>query len=249
MDLLDEITPLKSNNRFMLLKSNSTNNYGSSLSSFFYNKIRRETISARPRAKSSIKNGMKKSKTQKKNMVLSDTPLFFSEIKNKNVRNFYETVLRNCCKEKEPKERLLKNLFRINNNKKYPLLLKTKNKKKFNKSKSLISENIEKKSKTSNNLPFILISQNNNNTSHITNINNDIEKTNFKITNNIKIQSLLLKDAKDHETNKQSNKLKFYPISKNMKKSQSIKKTNLFKNFIIAEEREKEIKKYNNPII
>ena len=237
---IDEIQSLTSNKRFKLIKSNSSNNYGSSLSSFSYNNnIRREIISARPRFKSPLKIGFTRAKSPKNNMILSNEPTFLNQIKNKNVRNFYETVLKNCCREKEPKQRCLKNIFKINNNNRDSFLLKSKDKKKINRNKSLRCESTEKKSRTSNNLPFIILSQNYN-LSNFNSINNDNEKTNIKISNKIKIQSILYKAAKNSSMKKQNNKIKFFPKSTNKKKSITIEKTNLFKNVLTAQEKNKE---------
>ena len=231
---IDEIQSLTSNKRFKLIKSNSSNNYGSSLSSFSYNNnIRREIISARPRFKSPLKIGFTRAKSPKNNMILSNEPTFLNQIKNKNVRNFYETVLKNCCREKEPKQRCLKNIFKINNNHRDSFLLKSKDKKKINRNKILRCESTEKKSRTSNNLPFIILSQNTN-LSNFNSINNDNEKT------NIKIHSILYKAAKNLSIKKQNNKIKFFPISTKRKKSITIEKTNLFQNVLIAQEKNKE---------
>ena len=119
MDLNEGIQEMNNNKKLRFSKSRSSNNFGSTFTFFPHNNLVREAITSRPRAQSSIKYSLMKSKSQKKNMVLSgmDTPLFLGQIKNKKVRNFYETILKSCCKEKEPKERHLKNIFRINKNK------------------------------------------------------------------------------------------------------------------------------------
>ena len=212
MDLIDEISPLKSNKRFILVRNNSSNNFGSTLSSFSYNK--REILNSKYRPKTPVRSGMLRFK--KKDMVLSDTPAYFSHIKNKNVRNFYENVLKSCCKEKEPKERFLKNIFRINNKPTYVLRSKDKNNNNIN---NLKNEKIGKKFRTTSSLPFIPFIQNRGansiNNSIINNsiINNDNEKTNN--IKKIKVQSLFSKNAKkNNEFIKQNNIINIYPLSK-----------------------------------
>ena len=243
MEINDEFPQMKYKQRFKFVKSRSVNNFGLSVTSFSNKNLRKEDITSKTRVKPFKKNGLIKSKSQKKDMILSDMDnrLFFSHIKNKNVRNFYETVLKSCCKEKEPKERFLKNLFRMNN-KKHTLVLKSKDKDKdkdkINNSKNnLINEKTEKKSRTSNSLPYIILSQNNNNNSSA--INNDNKKTIFNKSNNKKTQSLFYKDANKNDFNK-NNKIIFSPISKSVKKKTIIGRNNLLKSFIISFEKDKE---------
>jgi hypothetical protein len=177
-------------------------------------------------------------------MVLSgmDTPQFFGQIKDKNVRNFYETILKSCCREKEPKERHLKNIFRMNKNKnqRNSFVLKSKEKDKINNSiNNSKIENTEKKFRTSSSLPYIVLPQNISTIS----TNNDNEKTNVKNSNNKKMQSLFSKAANNNDLNNHKNKIKLRPISRSAKKNTIFEKTNLFKTAIICLDKDKEKEK------
>ena len=235
MDLIDEISPLKSNKRFILIRNNSSNNFGSTLSSFSYNK--REIMSSRYRPKTPVRSGTLRFK-KKEDMILSDRTLYFSHIKNKDVRNFYENILRSCCKEKEPKERFLKNIFRTNNKPTY--VLKSKDKIKNNNINNLKGEKNEHKFRTLSNLPFMPFIQN----SGVNSINNSIINNNKEKTNNIKnskVQLLFPKKAKkNNEYLKKNNIINIYPLSKSIKKYNLLVKNNIFKNLLIHSDKDKE---------
>ena len=240
MDLIDEISPLKSNKRFILVRNNSSKSIGSTLSSFSYNK--REIMSSRYRPKTPVKGGTLRFK-KKEDLILSDRPVYFSNIKNKIVRNFYENVLRSCCKVKEPKERLLKNIFRANNKPTYVLKSKDKNKNNNNNINNLKGEKIETKFRTLNNFPFIPFIRN----SGVNSINNSIINNDNEKTNNIKnrkVQLLFSKiQKKNNEYIKQNNIINIYPLSKSIKRYNLLVKNNISKNLLIYSDKDKENKK------
>lgn len=225
MESRDESPILKSNHK-TLFKNNSTNNFGST---FLYNLkyLRNDLMKKTITPKKDNINNIRFKSAKKKLLFLPDEQLFFSQIKNKQVRNFYETILKNSCRVKELKTKHLKNIFRIKNSNN--VLLKSNQKEAENIFDLHNNNNKEKKSRTSNNLPFIQFSQNNNNNNYsINNIqdNNsnsiDIEikrsvdntKKNTKAT----IPSLFLKKSREkNKIRNSSYKIKINPISSNYK--------------------------------
>ena len=221
MDSTEDIPLAKSKKRNTLIKSISTNGFGT-LFSYNLDILRKQIKSARTRNKTP-KNELKLTKK----LILPDEQLFFSEIKNKKVRNIYETILRNSCKEKEPKLKHLKNIFRLKNTK--TNLLKPKMKNEIDIIINLQS-NKEKKSRTSNNLPFIKLSQNQNlnnvNSFYNSNINGDIDSKTI-INYNNKIPSLFLKKDKKNTNLNQSNNINILPISFDYKNKKIIKRRSI----------------------
>ena len=185
MDISDEIQRIKSNGKPTLLRSMSSNNFGTTFS-YDFNSIKREKIkSSKYQNKTAQKNNRLKS--GKTNLILPDEQIFFSQIKDEKVRNFYESILKHSCREKEPKTKYLKNIFRIKNKRPFLLNLNVKNEIE----KVVYSRNNNnKKSRTSNNLPFIQLSQNIKSPINYINKNehskilNDIENIN-NISNNL----------------------------------------------------------------
>ena len=182
MDISDEIQKIKSNGKPTLLRSMSSNNFGTTFS-YDFNSIKREKIkSSKYQNKTAQKNNRLKS--GKTNLILPDEQIFFSQIKDEKVRNFYESILKHSCREKEPKTKYLKNIFRIKNKRPFLLNLNVKNEIE----KVVYSRNNNnKKSRTSNNLPFIQLSQNIKspiNKNEHSKILNDIENIN-NISNNL----------------------------------------------------------------
>ena len=186
------------------LNNKSPNKLGKTFSNSFKLLEKEENIRVITPIKGFITNN--RIKSGKKQLYLPEEQNIFIKIKNKEVRNFYETILKNSCREKELKTKNLKNIFRIKNTKN--LIIKPIVKKEL---QSNSSQTI-KKSRTSNNLPFIQISQNVNNicpinnngfTIDIENKNNNMD--NNKINDNIinKIPSLFLK-----KTIREKNKIK-----------------------------------------
>ena len=221
MNSAEETHLVKSNKRNSLLKSNSTNSFGTI---FIYNLDIIKSKRIHPRTPNKTpKNDLK----IKKNLFLPEEQKFFCDIKNKKVRNFYETILRNSCKEKEPKLKHLKNIFRLKNTK--INLLKPKMKNEIDIIINLQS-NKEKKSRTSNNLPFIQLSQNQNlnnvNSFYNSNINGDIDSKTI-INYNNKIPSLFLKKDKKNTNLNQSNNVNILPISFDYKNKKIIKRKSI----------------------
>ena len=101
----------ESNEKNRLLKSLSSNNFGST---YIYNlmNLKRINIKTARTPNKSYQNFNFKISSRNKN-GLSQEYLYFSNVKNKKVRNIYETILKNSCREKEPRMIHLKNLFRI----------------------------------------------------------------------------------------------------------------------------------------
>lgn len=229
MDSTEDIPLAKSKKRNTLIKSISTNGFGT-LFSYNLDILRKQIKSARTRNKTP-KNELKLTKK----LILPDEQLFFSEIKNKKVRNIYEAILRNSCKEKEPKTKHLKNIFRIKKTKNF--LLKPNINSQIN--------NKDKKSRTSNNLPFVQLSHNLNNINSFinhSNINSDFENKNLININKAKIPSLFLKKSNENNNNTNSNinqsyKKKILPISfdNNKNKVKKRKINNFFNELIFSE--------------
>ena len=194
----------ESNEKNRLLKSLSSSNFGST---YIYNlmNLKRINIKTARTPNKSYQNFNFKISSRNKN-GLSQEYLYFSNVKNKKVRNIYETILKNSCREKEPRMIHLKNLFRV---KKKNYFIKY-NDDKNNIGIIIANDNNKKKSRTSNNLPFInksssqkIIKLNNSNNHSINDeIVNDIENKNNH-SNKQKV-SLLFKNS--FENNKNPNK-------------------------------------------
>lgn len=194
-----EISPFKPFKGFSLIRSMSSKNFGTIFSYSIYNLRKNKIKSANTPNKTFQRYSLMKS--NKKDINLSNDSVYFTNIKNLKVRNFYETILKNSCREKEPKTILLKNAFKQNNKRSFLY----KSKKDVN-NIFIRNELTEKKSRTTNNLPFIQYSHNlnlknknnyNNNCSN-NNIFGDIENKNINSIYNIhgrnKANSLLYKD-------------------------------------------------------
>lgn len=222
MKLTDEISSFKYYKRE--LNNKSRNNFGKTFSNSFKLLEKEENIRPYAPNKRFIKNN--EIKSDKKQLYLPEEQNIFIKIKNKEVRNFYETILKNSCREKELKTKNLKNIFRIKNTKN--LIIKPNGKKELHNNSS---QKI-KKSRTSSNLPFIQISQNVNNINNIYPINNngftiDIENINNIDNNNknndnivYKIPSLFLKKRNEKNIIKnQSSSIDKSPIALFLKNS------------------------------
>ena len=196
----------ESNEKYRLLKSMSSSNFGSAYIYSIIN-LKRNNIKRAKTPNKTIQFFNPK-RSSKNNIASSQEYLYFSDIKNKKVRNIYETILKNSCREKEPRTVHLKNLFRT---KKKKILFKYNNDDKINIGNIISNDNIEKKSRTSNNLPFINKSSsqkvfklnNHNNSINNSEIMNDIENKNNH-RNTKKVFSLFFKNSL--EINKNQNK-------------------------------------------
>jgi hypothetical protein len=197
---------LESNEKYKLLKSMSSSNFSSNYIYNITNLKRGNKKSTKTPSKTSQYFISKSSKIN--NIGLSQENIYFNNIKNKKVRKMYETILKNSCREKEPRTVHLKNLFRT---KKKKILFKYNNDDKINIGNIISNDNIEKKSRTSNNLPFINKSSsqkvfklnNHNNSINNSEIMNDIENKNNH-RNTKKVFSLFFKNSL--EINKNQNK-------------------------------------------
>lgn len=112
MKLEDKIAPSTLNNK-ILFKNNSSNNFRTT---FLYNL--ECSKSEKMKKITTHNNNTKYNKLKlrnKKLFILPDEQKFFSQIKNQKVRNIYSIILKISCKEKEPKAKHLKNIFRLNN--------------------------------------------------------------------------------------------------------------------------------------
>ena len=195
---------LESNEKYKLLKSMSSSNFSSNYIYNITNLKRGNKKSTKTPSKTSQYFISKSSK--KNNIGLSQEYIYFDNIKNEKVRKIYETILKNSCREKEPRMMNLKNLFRMKKKK----LFLNYNEDKFNIGNIISNDKIEKKSRTSRNLPFINKNSsqkifklnNNNNSINSSEIMNDIEKKNTH--KNTKKVSSLFKNSL--ESNKNKNK-------------------------------------------
>ena len=192
----------ETNEKNCLLKSMSSSNFGSTYTYNLMNLKSHYIKSARTPNKSYQNFNFKIS--SRNNIRLSQEYLYFSNVKNKKIRNIYETILKNSCREKEPKMVHLKNLFRI---KKKNYFIKY-NDEKNNIGNIIANDNNKKKSRTSHNLPFInksssqkMFKMNNNNNNSINNseIVNDSENKNNH--SNKKKVSLFFKNSLENDKN------------------------------------------------
>ena len=205
MELL-YIDLFESNEKYKLLKSMSSSNFSST---YIYNitNLKRNNIKSPKNSNKTSQYFISKS-SKKNNIGLSQEYIYFDNIKNKKVRKIYETILKNSCREKEPRMMNLKNLFRMKKKK----LCLNYNDDKFNIGNIISNENIKKKSRTTRNLPFInknssqkmfKLSNNNSNSINNSEIVNDIENKNT-YKNTKKVSSLFFKNSL--ESNKNKNK-------------------------------------------
>lgn len=228
MDSTDEIPSFNYYKREF--KNKSPNNFRKTFSNSFKLLEKEENIRINSPNKRFISNN--RIKSGKKQLYLPEEQNIFVKIKNKEVRNFYETILKNSCREKEPKTKNLKNIFRLKNTKNFiikPIVKKV--------SHSNSSQNI-KKSRTSNSLPFIQVSQNVNNIYPINNngftfdIENKNNMDNNKNNDNVvyKIPSLFLKNAgQKHKIKNLSHSIEKTPIALFLKnKNKNIKNELIF---------------------
>jgi hypothetical protein len=196
---------LESNEKYKLLKSMSSSNFSSNYIYNITNLKRGNKKSTKTPSKTSQYFISKSSKIN--NIGLSQENIYFNNIKNKKVRKMYETILKNSCREKEPRMVNLKNLFRMKTKK----LFLNYNDDKFNIGNIISNDNINKKSRTTKDLPFINKSSsqkifklnNNNNSINNSEMLNDIENKNT-YKNTKKISSLFFKNSL--ESNKNKNK-------------------------------------------
>lgn len=240
MELLEVIPSIKSEKT--LLKSNSSNGFGTT---YLYNidYLKREHFRRAMSAKK-MYNKDYRLKSVKKKLFIVDEQFFFSQIKNKDVRNFYESVIKNACREKEPKTKHLKNIFRLKKSRNF--LLKPNVKNEIESMINTPKSKKERKSRTSNNLPFIHLPKNINNIDLINNnvnVNNDIEnnkKIYIHINNDsikYKIPSIFLKKAKEKSKIKnESFKISLSPLGFSPKFEDKKNRTNLFKNQLLFSE-------------
>jgi hypothetical protein len=238
----------ESNEKNQLLKSLSSSNFGST---YIYNlmNLKRINIKTARTPNKSYQNFNFKISSRNKN-GLSQEYLYFSNVKNKKVRNIYETILKNSCREKEPRMIHLKNLFRV---KKKNYFIKY-NDDKNNIGIIIANDNNKKKSRTSNNLPFINKSSsqkifklnNNNNSINNSEMLNDIENKNT-YKNTKKISSLFFKNSL--ESNKNKNKrYKLLDRPHSIKDNRNIKLgKSKFRDYLISFE--KDVDKEKNSIV
>ena len=205
MELL-YIDLFESNEKYKLLKSMSSSNF-SSTSIYNITNLKRSNIKITKTPNKTPQYFSSKS-SKINNIGLSQEYIYFDNIKNKKVRKIYETILKNSCREKEPRMMNLKNLFRMKKKK----LCLNYNDDKFNIGNIISNENIKKKSRTTRNLPFInknssqkmfKLSNNNSNSINNSEIVNDIENKNT-YKNTKKVSSLFFKNSL--ESNKNKNK-------------------------------------------
>jgi len=195
------------NDKNRLLKSMSSSNFGST---YAYNLINRKINNIKS-AKTPNKyyHNFNLKSSSKNGIGLSQEFIYFSNVKNKKVRNIYETILKNSCREKEPRMIHLKNLFRAK--KKKSFYIKNDDKNNLENINFIANGNIKKKSRTSNNLPFIIKSSslkilklNNSNTNYINNSEIMHDNENKINHSNKKKTSLFFKNSLG--TNKNPNK-------------------------------------------
>ena len=238
---------LESNEKYKLLKSMSSSNFSST---YIYNitNLKRNNIKSPKNSNKTSQYFISKS-SKKNNIGLSQENIYFNNIKNKKVRKMYETILKNSCREKEPRMMNLKNLFRMKKKK----LFLNYNEDKFNIGNIISNDNINKKSRTTKDLPFINKSSsqkifklnNNNNSINSSEIMNDIEKKNTH--KNTKKVSSLFKNSL--ESNKNKNKrYRLLDRPHSIKDNRNIKLgKSKFRDYLISFE--KDVDKEKNSIV